>query len=123
MTTREHMKAFHTAAADHHVKMAKSHKQLAGLFGKAAGMDNSQDVSDEHTAMSKSHTEMAEHHLEMCKSVGDAMDKSAGDRMIPDAISSIPRSFPTAVPRYGQPDLSKAKVPEEFRHLVEIDEG
>jgi hypothetical protein len=129
-SVRTHLAETHQEAADFHTKMAKSHYAIAKCMTKGSGDGFQKDVAAEHENMAQHHENAAAYHVDNCKAM-KAADVEFSKRLVPDNISSVASSnAPSeafgirAIPRPGQPDpnLEKAAVPPEFRHLVEISE-
>lgn len=124
MTVKEHLQKLHEESAAHHQVAAKGHRTLAKLFKAESGLESAADIAAAHEGLAKCHDDAASDHSDMLKAVRDSMAKADLDRIVPDRVSGIIREFPpTPIPRHGAPDMSKAsRVPEEFAHLVEIQE-
>lgn len=128
-SVKQHLQKLHEDSVAHHEAAAKSHRVLAKLFKAEGGLESAADISDAHQALAKCHDQAATTHSEMLKSVGvDDLDKGALNRIVPDGISAIPRTFGsiTAIPRAGAPSRpvnggEQPNVPIEFAHLVKVE--
>ncbi len=133
-TIRQHLQEVHKAAAEHHAALADHSSKLEECFsgmGKAAGEPDGamyHKVASHFGAMAKVHADASDAHAGFASDCEKAAEADLNKR-VPDSISSvIPSDVPAfgirSVPRTGQPDLAKtiARVPEQFRHLVSMDE-
>jgi hypothetical protein len=113
--------------------IAKLHRRL----GKAADGDEHNKLAEEHEKRADMHKNRAESYragatfhrvsADACEKAAQDTLAKAGDRIIPDQVSSVIRTFPDlmAVPRTGQrpiEEADKANVPVEFEKLVSIDD-
>jgi hypothetical protein len=114
MTTRDHLKDFHTRAGEHHARMARIHQSA---LNKAREMEANGTQEFLESAMLE-HTSMAQHHVECAKSLAQT-SKAMGlsdDRVMPDLISGVlpeTASNIRGVPRYGQRalgDISEVEI-------------
>jgi hypothetical protein len=136
-TMKQHLLEAHEAMAEHHTKMAKSHHALSRCYKgmtKVEADDGFQKIASEHSRMAEHHEEAAAYHLGCCKTMKAAIESDL-QKLQPDRVSAIAFSdVPAdgfgmtarirAVPRAGAPSPNSdlAKVPEQFRHLVESTE-
>jgi hypothetical protein len=124
MKVSEHLATFHKAAHGHHTQMIAAHETA---LKKAQDMEEGEHHVKFHKTAIANHQEMAGFHegaMEDCQKAVAAADLAKQHQLVPDGIRGIVPDRPTItpVPRYGQREMSKADVPPEFAHLVEIDD-
>jgi hypothetical protein len=127
MTTREHLKAMHEKTAEFHIAAAKHHRTLAKCFGKTEGIESASDIEAAHEGIAQQHVDLADFHVQCSKDLSASMKAAGmdnGDQIAPDGVSAVITDFShvRAFPRHGSPDLGKVDVPQEFAHLVKVDD-
>jgi hypothetical protein len=137
-TVKEHLAGAYGRASEFHKNMAENETTKAKHFTALAEAHDG-DISKTYRKCAKAceeaatlHTGHSDHYNQMQKAIetmrgaSKAMghDRVDGDMVVPDRVSSVIRKVPgvTLVPRYGQPELGKASVPEEFRQFVEVED-
>lgn len=123
MKAQAHLHKLLTALAAHHATMGKAHEAMMGEHE-----ENSADHKF-HKAAVASHAEAGEQCVSACKTLMGS-NKAAG--FDSDALEPLPTglsvvtpdapAFTRAIPRFGQREISKADVPQEFRKLIVVDE-
>jgi len=109
MKVSEHLKKMHTAAAEHHARMAKAHKSA---LGKAAAMESDDGASEFHQSAMDAHTQAGEYHAQCAKDLSasmkaDGMDNSDELMPLPTGLTTKTPDMPgvRAVPRAGMRPL------------------
>jgi hypothetical protein len=149
MTVREHLAKAHAAMSEHHAAVAKccgATAKAVSSVGKASDQLEMRNLLAEHfSQLEKIANDASDAHAGFASDVEKAsapdFEKSVptlaalvreelGKLLVPDAISSIPRSDTpltaygsTAIPRNGAPPradvIDKSAVAPEFVHLLE----
>lgn len=108
-------KAFHTAAADAHLKAAQSCIENCKAIAADDKDDDGKPVVNQETRTNDDGTKL----------VRAALGEIPGDRIVPDKVVGVFQTEPpknvTAIPRFGSPEISTSGVPAEFIDLVKID--
>lgn len=120
-TAREHLRATHTAAHQHHTEMIAAHKSA---LEKATAMEPHGHQAEFHKTAIASHEKMQSHCATQMAECDKAADAGDLNKVIPSAISKLAPPAPgiRAIPRFGAPSMpAKANVPEEFSKVFSID--
>jgi hypothetical protein len=127
-TMRDHLKTVHEKSAESHIRMAKAHRTISNHFGKSEMVEGSKDLAAAHEELASAHTDAADYHVSCCKELlaaGKLLSGEDLEKIAPDSVSGInryPERGVQMIPRPGAPALGKATVPQEFSHLVSVDE-
>jgi hypothetical protein len=119
-TTKQHLAAFHEQSADHHIAMAKSEY--------AKGEASAGKMTECCKTAAANHEAMAEYHASCSKilkaSIAEDLNKLQRDGFTSVIPTDVPGFGITAVPRPGgpAPNVDKAAVPPQFRHLISNEE-
>ena len=142
----------HVRMAKRHEKLAGNFDRLADCMSKADMNDDDgdhesvcRDIAAEHRAASEEHVSQGEFHTALAKAsdidedISDmernqpytrtrkAVGMSRDDELIPDnVVGVIPDAVAPnirAIPRYGQPDMSKVDetLPAHLQNLVKVE--
>jgi hypothetical protein len=141
---------FHKLSHDHHAGKISTHEQA--IAAHKAAMDAEEEGTSQHAfhkAMVSHHEHIVAQHEPlrvfhknmMEKTTSDEMNKGAMpasieeyvravvmktlDTVMPTAVSAVTPNRPgiVAVPRAGQQPVEKPNVPEQFAHLIKVEDG
>ena len=136
-TIRAQLRQMHVDAAQHCVSCAKGHATIAGhhrtlqeALGDGPAGEAHGEFANEHDGLAEVFTAYGETHTACAKDLdagaptGKAMGMS-GDEIMPDSIVGTLPDYPRGktsrpVPRYGQPEINKAGVPDFLHKFVEV---
>lgn len=129
-TVRQHLAAFHKAAAAHHEAMYGHFSAMSECMTKAESDPAMKTMGGHYAKVAAEHKSHAAFHSQQCSACEKSIETDL-EKVVPlptgfsIALPDNPSATLTAVPRHGQPKIDasgRPNVPMEFAKLASIED-